>query len=47
MIIIVQFIQDEAEEKKKNEWRASAKKELDEWYKNHKQQLEKAYKANR
>lgn len=38
---------DAAEEKKMQEWRSQAKKELDDWYKSRKDQLEKSKKNNR
>jgi len=38
---------DLAEEKKMQDWRAQAKKELDDWYKSRRDQLEKASKTNR
>uniref|UniRef100_A0A914VVR7 Clathrin light chain n=1 Tax=Plectus sambesii TaxID=2011161 RepID=A0A914VVR7_9BILA len=38
---------DEAEEKKMQEWRGQAKKELDDWYKSRRDQLEKSKKNNR
>ncbi|GLV35173.1 Clathrin light chain [Carabus blaptoides fortunei] len=38
---------DEDEEKKKDEWRDIAKKELEEWYKHHEEQIGKTKAANR
>lgn len=40
-------IKDAEEEKKKNEWKDSAKRELDEWYKKRREQLEKKHADNK
>ncbi|RNA26717.1 clathrin light chain B-like isoform X2 [Brachionus plicatilis] len=40
-------VKDAEEEKKKNEWKEAAKKELDEWYKNRQDQLEKKHADNK
>lgn len=41
------YIIDREEEKKKQEWREIAKKELEEWYKNHEEAIAKTKAANR
>lgn len=38
---------DKEEEKKKQEWREIAKKELEEWYRNHEEAIAKTKAANR
>lgn len=41
------FLIDKEEEKKKQEWREIAKKELEEWYRNHEEAIAKTKAANR
>lgn len=41
------FIADANEEKKKEEWREAAKKELEEWYRHHEDLIAKTKAANR
>lgn len=41
------FYVDLLEEKKKEEWRLAAKKELEEWYKHHEELVTKTRAANR
>lgn len=43
----VNFCVDKEEEKKKQEWREIAKKELEEWYRNHEEAIAKTKAANR
>jgi len=43
----VQIFLDTEEEKKKEEWREAAKKELEEWYKHHAEAINKTKTTNR
>lgn len=44
---LILYHADREEEKKKQEWREIAKKELEEWYRNHEEAIAKTKAANR
>lgn len=47
LLIWSSILTDAEEEKKREEWRAVAKRELEEWYKHHNELILKTKEANR